>query len=516
MGARAARVDTADPRTDAELAAEAGSGSQSAFATLYLRHADAAWRVAYAVTGNVDDASDAVAEAFTRVMQSLNAGRLADAALFRSYLMAATRNAAIDVSRRGGRFRPTAELDQVDAHVRVTATTPGDRVNHAADLSFVAQAFRSLPERWRSVLWLTEVEGIPPKEAAALLGVTPNNAAQLAVRARAGLRERFVQAHLRGSEPVPAGCRFTVERLGGYVTGRLAPRDLAKVDQHLAACEGCKRRHEELEDVGGSLRRVVVPVPMLLGSTVLAKWQLAGAGTVAEVVSKTAGAAGAAASKAAGTGAGAAKAASRSSIDLLGKLQKPLLAASTGIFALGVISASVKGFPDTGGVGGRGDERRAPLAQPRSANPPVVDEVVQFVPAVSQRPDGMALYAPAVYLAPADTTLLPTQPNELLADNTPVGDGALPPPSTGSAGQPIPPPDDAAPEAVAQVGVAGRLGPLEGGAVAGDQCQGGSLNGEGLGCEPPDAGAGTARVTVVTDGSGPAAPLADRDETVGL
>src|SRR5688500_18782471 len=172
MGARAARLATADPRTDAELASEAGDGATAAFEALYRRHADTAWRVAYAGTGNADDASDAVAEAFTRVMQSLTSGRLADpalfrsyllaatrnaddasdavaeavtrvmqsltsgrlaaAALFRSYLMAATRNAAIDVSRRAGRVRHTDRMDQLDDQVRFTGATPGERVTDAA------------------------------------------------------------------------------------------------------------------------------------------------------------------------------------------------------------------------------------------------------------------------------------------------------------------------------------------------------------------------------------------------
>jgi len=503
---------TADPRTDAELASEAGEGGTAAFEALYRRHADTAWRVAYAVTGNADDASDAVAEAFTRVMQSLTSGRLADAALFRSYLMAATRNAAIDVSRRAGRVRHTDRIDQLDDDARVTTATPGDRVNDAADLSFVAQAFRSLPERWRSVLWLTEVEGIPPKEAAALLGVTPNNAAQLAVRARAGLRERFVQAHLQGTEPVPQACRFTVERLGGYVTGRLAPRELAKVDQHLAACDGCRRRHDELEEVGGSLRRIVVPVPMLLGSTVVAKWQLAGAGTVADVVSKTA----AAASNASSAATHAVTRTTERSFDVLTKLQKPLLAASTGIFALGVISASVMGFPRTTGGGIGGDGRQAPIALPLPANAPVVNEVVEFVPAVSQRPDGLR-FGGRDGGAPAAGTLPPTQADLPASTATPrpLPGGAQPQPPAGPAGQPIPPPDDAAPAAVAQVGVAGRLGPLEGGLTASDQCQGGSLNGQGMGCEPPAPEAPVAGITVETDGSGPGAPLADQSETLG-
>src|SRR5687768_15274999 len=197
MGARATRVQAAETRSDADLAIEAAAGSSAAFDALYRRHADVAFRVAYSVTGKPEDAADAVSDAFTRVLQALPAGRLADASLFRSYLLTATRNAAIDVSRRGGRLHHTDRLDVLDDGTKVAS--PTERLAEREDATLVASAFRSLPERWRSVLWLTEVEGIAPKEAAALLGVTPNNAAQLAVRARAGLRERFVQAHLRGS-----------------------------------------------------------------------------------------------------------------------------------------------------------------------------------------------------------------------------------------------------------------------------------------------------------------------------
>ncbi|MFP5318215.1 MAG: hypothetical protein ACLGI2_07960, partial [Acidimicrobiia bacterium] len=51
--------------TDASLATRAGAGDLAAFAELYRRHVDAAWRVALAVTTNPDDAADAVSDAFT-------------------------------------------------------------------------------------------------------------------------------------------------------------------------------------------------------------------------------------------------------------------------------------------------------------------------------------------------------------------------------------------------------------------------------------------------------------------
>lgn len=316
----------ADARADGDLAAEAAAGSTAAFEELYRRHAAAAWRVATAVAGNQEDAADAVSDAFVRVFQALPAGRLEDASMFRSYLLSATRNAAIDQIRRRGRLEHVENADTI-TDVR-PLPAPGERVDDRIDAALVAAAFRALPERWRSVLWLTEVEGMPPREAAELLGVSANNAAQLAVRARAGLRERFVQAHLRGE--VPAECRACVDRLGAYVTGSISPRDLAKVDQHLAGCEECRARREELEDVGGVLRRVVVPLPLVLGSATLAKWRLASAAKTAT-------------SSASSTGRLGGSAVTKAS--LIEKVQKPLLATSTGLFALGIIAATAVSSP---------------------------------------------------------------------------------------------------------------------------------------------------------------------------
>lgn len=248
--------------TDAVLVDRVVAGFEGDFDELYRRHASTAWRVAQAVTGNAHDAADAVAEAFARVFQAVQAGRLTDASAFRAYLMTATRNASLDTLRRGGKARPTAD-DDLDK-LELDAATPAEAVEGTADKAMIADAFRNLPERWRSILWLTEVEGVATKDVAEQLGISANGAAQLAVRARAGLRERFLQAHLRGT--ADPECRFTVDRLGAYVGGGLSPRDLAKVDQHLAGCEPCRLKKAELEDLGTSLRRIVLPLPIALGA----------------------------------------------------------------------------------------------------------------------------------------------------------------------------------------------------------------------------------------------------------
>ena len=301
------------------------AGFEGDFEELYRRHSQAAWRLAQAVTGNAHDAADAVAEAFARVFKAVKAGRLTDGAAFRGYLLTATRNASLDTIKRGSKARPTD--DDVLSLVESDNTGPIDLVTGAGDAAMVAEAFRNLPERWRSILWLTEVEGVPTKDVAEQLGISPNGAAQLAVRARAGLRERFLQAHLKTA--AAPDCRFTVDRLGAYVGGGLAPRDLAKVDQHLAGCEDCRAKREELEDVGSTLRRIVLPIPLALAG--IAGHRVAAALTASVTPIESAPSA-------------MAKAVAMAK-NPTPRLHRAVAGSAAGLFALGVIAASFTGGP---------------------------------------------------------------------------------------------------------------------------------------------------------------------------
>ena len=242
--------------TDASLVRAASVNNEAALAELYRRHAAAAERVARGVTVNRDDAADAVAEAFTRVFTALTSGRVGTFD-FRSYLLAATRNAAIDHLRRCGRVGPSADLATIDK--AEPQGGPPDLLLAEEECALIAQAFRDLPERWQSVLWLTEVERVPPAEAAGVLGVSPNNVSQLALRARARLRERYLQALVHNH----AGpeCQSTIDHLGAYVAGTLSAGRRAAVEEHLAGCAPCRHRQADVEDLGASLRRAV-PVPL--------------------------------------------------------------------------------------------------------------------------------------------------------------------------------------------------------------------------------------------------------------
>ncbi|MGH9011231.1 MAG: sigma-70 family RNA polymerase sigma factor, partial [Acidimicrobiia bacterium] len=251
--------------SDSELVMRTRQGDRRSFGTLYLRHLDAAWRVACTSAASAADAEDAVAEGFAKIFASLP--RMVDRDLaFRPYLLACVRNAAVD------RHRRTRKLDLRDEvpDYAAAAGDPDEVVLADLDRNLVGEALRSLPERWQTVLWLTEVEGMTPLEVSAVIGIRPNAVAALSYRAREGLRQAYLQAHVRVE--AKAACRYTVDRLGAYVRNKLAGRERDKVQAHLDGCATCRQRRDELADVNASLLGTLVPIPLLLGSTTQQQW----------------------------------------------------------------------------------------------------------------------------------------------------------------------------------------------------------------------------------------------------
>ncbi len=249
-------------RTQAQAAGSAPSLRRRpgpGFEDLHRRHASAAWGVAYVILRHPDDAADAVSEASARVYRAW----LADPELdFRPYLLAAVRNTAIDIIRRRRRLEPVPEVTALPGLGTDSEGEPLERVVDEEDRAYAARAFASLPERWRSALWLIDVEEVSTEEAGTVLGVTANTAAQLASRGRSRLRQEFLQAHVPNH--VQPGCRAVVDCLGAYAAGTVPPGRRRRVETHLSSCGECEARVAELDELGLRLRRALPPVPLAL------------------------------------------------------------------------------------------------------------------------------------------------------------------------------------------------------------------------------------------------------------
>lgn len=252
-------------------------GDTDAFGKLYERHVSAARRLARVLTRDPSDADDLVAETFTKVLSALRSGHGPDTA-FRAYLLTTLRHTLYDRAKRDRRVEYTDDLTSYERLV-----PQDDPLVSDLESGYAARAFARLPERWRAVLWHTEVEGESPAQVAPLLGLTPNGVAALAYRARERLRQMYLQEHIAvTSSP---RCHWTGTHLAGYVRAGLARRDRSKVEDHLAECPECRVLHRELTEENSGLRGVLAT--LLLGSAApgyLADAGRTGAGLLAAMV----------------------------------------------------------------------------------------------------------------------------------------------------------------------------------------------------------------------------------------
>ncbi|NDU73238.1 sigma-70 family RNA polymerase sigma factor, partial [Actinomadura sp. DSM 109109] len=242
--------------SDAALISRIRDGDDDAYGTLYERHLPAARGLAAHLCGR-DAAEDAVQEAFAKVLALLKRGGGPDSG-FRPYLLTAVRRTVYDRQRADRHVHRTGDVEDYDVAEPFDDPAVGEW-----ERSMIARAFLSLPERWRTVLWHTEVEDARPADVAPILGLTANGAAALAYRAREGLRQAYLQMHLDGLEAGDA-CRPVLGKLGAYVRGALPERELRRVRRHLGGCKRCKGLHGELAQVNTALREAIGP--LVLGS----------------------------------------------------------------------------------------------------------------------------------------------------------------------------------------------------------------------------------------------------------
>lgn len=254
-------ADRAQSTSDTQLAQAARDGDEHAFLTLYERHCLLAWRTSVAITGDAHTAGTTLVEGFARAFTAIRADRVAADVTFRSLLLTSVRHAAIDIRR-------DRSADEATSAPFAHAIDDDD-----LETAVVAGAFGSLPERWRSVLWLTEVEGLRASQVAAVVGLVPNATATLTARARDGLREQYLRLHTARTDI--RNCARAVSRLGAHAAGLLGASDTEKLERHLDLCDRCAERRGRLDDLATLLCLLTLPLPESLADEARTAWAAA-------------------------------------------------------------------------------------------------------------------------------------------------------------------------------------------------------------------------------------------------
>lgn len=179
--------------TDEMLVKRAQDGDHSALSELVHRYERKTYNLAYRLMGNHADASDAAQDALVRVCMRLQNFR-GDSA-FSTWLFRVVTNTCLDELRRRGRLRH-ASLDDAlpveEGSVVRQATDEGEGPVEYAERqelqAAVQRAINRLPDEYRVVVIMRDLQGLSYQEIAALLGTTLGTIKSRLHRARQALR----------------------------------------------------------------------------------------------------------------------------------------------------------------------------------------------------------------------------------------------------------------------------------------------------------------------------------------
>ncbi|MFK4596714.1 sigma-70 family RNA polymerase sigma factor [Streptomyces pristinaespiralis] len=393
------------PPADAELILRMRDGDDSAYEELFRRHADAVRRYARTCCRDADTADDLTAEVFTRTLQAVRGGAGPEQAV-RAYLLTTVRRVAAHWMKTAKREQlvedfavfATEAARSADASNEETLDLGADvRAMHEAERSLAMQAFRSLPERWQAVLWHTTVEEESPSDVAPLFGLTANATAVLASRAREGLKQAYLQAHVSTALTTGGDCARYADRLGAYARGGLRMRAERGLRKHLDECVKCRL-------AAGELAHVNAGIPALLPVAVIgwfaAGYSLKAAGIVAGGAAGAAGA-GAAAAATGGASGGASGGAAGEALGAPAKVG--IAAAVAAVAAAGLVwalSGDPQPVPDP--------VAKPPVAQP--VEPPPAPEPESPAPPAPNPPPQVPAAEPVAAPEPTPAPPRPTPP----------------------------------------------------------------------------------------------------------
>lgn len=191
------------------LIRDAKRGDLDAFNRLVLEYQDMLYNTAYRVLGNPALAADATQEAFISAFKKLKSYR---GGSFKAWLLRIVTNACYDELRRQKR-RPKTPLEpltdegeemETPRWIADPSASPEEQLETAELDRAIQNCIENLPPDFRTVIVLTEIQGLDYKEAASALKTPLGTIKSRLARARSRLRDCLAQIR----ELLPAAFRL--------------------------------------------------------------------------------------------------------------------------------------------------------------------------------------------------------------------------------------------------------------------------------------------------------------------
>jgi RNA polymerase sigma-70 factor (ECF subfamily) len=174
----------------------AQQGNAAAFEQLYRRYSSRVFAVCLRIVNNESEAEDLTQEVFLQLFRKIHTFR--GEAKFSTWLYRLSTNLALMRLRR--KRHPEVSLDAAleseedDSRPAIELGAPDLQLTGAVDRMNLSKAIEQLPDGYREMFILHDVEGYEHHEIAALLGCSAGNSKSQLYKARVRLRELLQDA----------------------------------------------------------------------------------------------------------------------------------------------------------------------------------------------------------------------------------------------------------------------------------------------------------------------------------
>jgi RNA polymerase sigma-70 factor (ECF subfamily) len=183
------RLTSPQELSDEDVVARIRAGDRSLFELLMRRHNQRLYRVARSILRDDAEAEDVLQEAYVRAFAHLD--QFVGRSRFATWL---TRIAVHEALHRCRRRRRFADFDAVAETVESAAPGPEASTFHGELRDVLEASIDHIPEHFRTVFVLREVEGLSTEETAACLSIPPETVKTRLHRARRQLRAQLDRA----------------------------------------------------------------------------------------------------------------------------------------------------------------------------------------------------------------------------------------------------------------------------------------------------------------------------------
>jgi RNA polymerase sigma factor (sigma-70 family) len=167
------------------------------FERAILPHLDAAYNLARWLMRNEDEAADAVQDACLRALRFIGGFRGGDG---RVWLLAIVRNTCYSRFKRGASRESETEFDDEIHSAEIETATLEALLEKSRDSEALRHALEDLPEEFREIVVMRELEGMAYKDIADVAGVPIGTVMSRLARARKRLQQALTATHRRSPE----------------------------------------------------------------------------------------------------------------------------------------------------------------------------------------------------------------------------------------------------------------------------------------------------------------------------